>query len=74
MVPSARLSVNVSAADSAAVLAEGDEDVLAEVSVLLDPALTAEQKILARCSRKSELNFQELYPDKVLLQTKKVQK
>jgi hypothetical protein len=41
-------------------------------SILLDPELTAEEKILARCSTTNVVPFDQLFPEDVLRDSKKV--
>ncbi len=48
------------------------QESLIESSVLLDPELTAEQKILARCQVNQILDFEEVYGTKKLEGAKKV--
>ena len=51
---------------------DDDDDPVLESSVLLDPAVSTLDKLLARCSEAEVVPFNELYSEEVLRASRKV--
>lgn len=52
--------------------AVSESEAAAEASILLKPELTPEQKLAAQCYRKQIVSFDEVYPEDILANSRKI--